>query len=397
MRSSGGTERALAWAALAGQVAFIAAWIVAGALEPGYSHLEEGVSALGADNALNPAIVNAGLVIIGASFAALGPALLGVLPRRPAAAFAVALFVASGAALALSGLLPLDCGMAVDERCRAQWRAGELSWQHDAHLWSGLVAEVLLASTPFALARALWPGPVAAAAVACGAIGLLISAVFLALHGVDDAPAGLVQRAGWDVLHLWVLIVAVGVLHATRRRPRPGELIPIRPRDFMARAWLGEGELVLRPLFLGRWLTQRFEARRESTWISDRVWRTEDESYFADGRVQRRHMFCEFVADDHVRLTAGDLPDGADVWLEDDGFRISPFRMTFPIGPLPLLVWCHDRSHVERDGTFVNIFDVRSPALRLPLARVTFRVRAQEPDPEGDPTPDRATLAANRP
>src|SRR4051812_46468787 len=70
-----GTARKLAWAALAGQVVFIASWVVAGALEPGYSHLDQGVSELGARTASHAWIINAGLVVFGLTFVALGVAL----------------------------------------------------------------------------------------------------------------------------------------------------------------------------------------------------------------------------------------------------------------------------------------------------------------------------------
>src|SRR4051812_36274557 len=40
--------RRFVWIALAGQVLFVVSWIVGGALEPGYSHIEQGVSELGA-------------------------------------------------------------------------------------------------------------------------------------------------------------------------------------------------------------------------------------------------------------------------------------------------------------------------------------------------------------
>ena len=36
--------RGLVWIAVAGQVLFMVAWIVAGAIDRGYSHLDEGVS-----------------------------------------------------------------------------------------------------------------------------------------------------------------------------------------------------------------------------------------------------------------------------------------------------------------------------------------------------------------
>jgi hypothetical protein len=76
-----------------------------------------------------------------------------------------------------------------------------------------------------------------------------------------------------------------------------------------------------------------------------------------------------------VRLTAGDLPDGADVWLEEDGYRMTPCRMAFPLGPVPVLIRVHDLSHVEPDGTLVNTFDARDVVFGLPIARLTFRVR----------------------
>jgi hypothetical protein len=106
------------------------------------------------------------------------------------------------------------------------------------------------------------------------------------------------------------------------------------------------------------------------------VWRIDDEAYFGDGRFERRSMYCEFVSDDHVRLTANDLVDGADVWLEPEGFRLSEWRMAWPIGPFPLIVRCADRSYFEPDGTFVNVIDIYSLGLRVPVARVTFRMRS---------------------
>jgi hypothetical protein len=373
MRIGRQTVRGLAWAAIAGQLAFVVAWVVAGALEPRYSHLREGVSALGAQDAAHPWIVNAGIVVLGLSVVALGIAVLRALPRRPAAVVALLLFAGAGVAIALGGFFRLDCSLA-DQRCEDLWRAGSLSWHTDAHLWVSLAGEALFALTPFALARALWPSPAAAASLSAGSWGLAF-AIALFFLGDSDSAGGLFQRGGLAVFHLWVVIVAVGVLYATRAEPEPGGLVQLPPRDFFAQAWSGHGELVLRPFFLGRFFAQRFSAKRESVWLSDTLFRLEDEAGFGDGRSQRRRTYCEFVADDHVRLTAGDFPDDAHVWIEADGYRTTPFRMAFPIGPLPVVVRCHDISHVEPDGTFVNSFDARDVAFGLPIARVTFRVR----------------------
>jgi hypothetical protein len=357
----------------------VATWVIAGALEPRYDHLRQGVSELAAGNAQHPAIVMAGIALLGLSLVALAAALGLTLPRRRA--LAAALFAGTGVALVVAALLRLDCAASIDAVCRIQWTEGDLSWQHYGHDIAGLTSQLLLLLTPFALARALWPGTAAATALVAGAAGLVIAAASFALFFVDGVAGGLVQRADLVVLHVWVAIVAIGVLHATRAPPRLGELIRVRPRDFLASAWTGSGELVLRPFFLGRPFAQRFEARRRSTWISDRVWRIDDEAHFGGGRVEHRHMFCEFTADDRVHLTAGDLPDGVEVALEADGFRFTPFRMAYPIGPLPLMVRLVDRSRVEPDGTFVNSFDIQTVGIHVPVARVTFRVRPVDDDP----------------
>jgi hypothetical protein len=375
--------RTLVWFALGAQVAFVASWVLAGALDDGYSHVRFGVSALAGEFAEHPGIVMVGLALLGGSLVALAIALVAVLPRRPASIVAAALFAAAGAVLVASGPVQLECSMTL-EPCRDAFYAGALDGEHTAHLWLSLAATVFLVATPYAISRALWPSPVAAAALAGANIGFWLAVAIWAATSLPDSGApGLVQRAGLLVLHAWVVIVAAGVLHATRRPPTPGPLIQVRPRDFLAREWVGEGELVLRPLVLGRFFAQRFRARRRATWIDERTWRFDDEATFDGGHVQRRHMWCEFVADDRVRLTAGDLPDGAEVMVEEDGFRIVPFRFAFPLGPLPWLGRCRDRSRVLPDGTFVNELDAYAAALPIPIARLTFRVRPADHAPPG--------------
>jgi Protein of unknown function (DUF998) len=362
--------RKLAWFALAGQVAFVASWVVAGALEPGYSHADQGVSELGARTAEHPLIVNAGLVVFGLTFVALGVALLGVLPGRAA----TVLFVAAGVAVIASGLIRLDCGLS-DPNCEALWRAGKLSWHESGHLWAGLVSRLLLALTPFAIARALWPGPVASLAAWAGFTGIGIGVVSFFLYGDDSAGDGLLQRLEFLVLHVWVLIVAVGILYALRRPRAPGRLVRLRPRDFFSAEWSGEGTLVVRPFFLWRRFARPFEAHRRATFVSDRLIRFDDEAHFAPGRVRRRRTYCEFVSDERIELTAGDLPEGATVQVEEEGYRLTPFRMDFPIGPVSLPIRVHDVSSVEADGTLLNTFEARALVLGVRLARLTFKVR----------------------
>lgn len=367
------------WLAFTGQALFMASWIVAGALQPHYSHGEQAVSELAAANAAHAWIVTVGIAAAGLSLLAMAAGLALVLERRRA--LPVALFAGAGLVMALAAVFPLDCGATVDHTCSALSHAGKLSWEHYAHLWLGLLEMGLLLLTPFALARACWPGTTAAAVLGCGAAGIAIAAASSIAYALPGSADGLIQRADLAVLLVWVLIVGGWIVWAMRGAPRTSDLIPMRPREFLARSWTGEGELVLRPFFIGRRFAQRVEARRESIWISERVWRIDDEAHFGSGRFERRNMYCEFVSEDHVRLTADDLIDGADVWLEPEGFRLSEFRMAWPIGPVPLIVRCVDRSRFEPDGTFVNRIDLYSLGPRIPVARVTFRMRCSESAP----------------
>ena len=85
--------RAGAWFAIAGQVVFVVAWVTAGALQPGYSSIDNYVSELAADSAAHPWIVGAAIVVWGLSIAAIGPALLPALRGRPWRTGVAALFV----------------------------------------------------------------------------------------------------------------------------------------------------------------------------------------------------------------------------------------------------------------------------------------------------------------
>lgn len=368
MKIGSSTARGFVWIALAAQLAFVAAWVVAGALQPGYSHVQQGISELGADSAAHPLIVNAGLVALGIGVAAVGIALFAALPSR----LACALFVCAGLALMAAGLIPLECGLNNDA-CERMWRAGQLGWREDAHLWAALAAQAFIGLTPFALARALWPGPAAPLALGAGAVAVALGAGSFLLAAVHDSPDGLVQRVGLVVVHLWVLVVGAAVLHALRSPPAPGPLVRLRPRDFFAREWTGSGELVVAPFPFWRRFPQRMEARRSSTWISEHVWRIDDEARFGPDRVQRRRMFCQFVSPERVEITGGDMPDGAVVLVEEEGFRTVPFRMRFPLGPVGVPVRVHDVSRVEPDGTLVNAFEARM--LGVTIAVTTFRVR----------------------
>src|SRR3954471_21489035 len=199
------TARTLVWVAFAAQALFFTSWIVAGALEPHYSHIDEFVSDLAAKNAAHPWIDTIGIVALGLSLLALAAALPAALERRRA--LPILLFAAAGLGSLLAAAFPLDCMATVDHHCKALQDAGDLSWQHYTHLWASLANQVALLLTPFALARALWPGTTAAVFLACGGTGIAIGAAMTAAYAAQGAADGLIQRFGFLVLLVWVLIV----------------------------------------------------------------------------------------------------------------------------------------------------------------------------------------------
>ncbi|HEX8067796.1 MAG TPA: DUF998 domain-containing protein, partial [Thermoleophilaceae bacterium] len=168
-----GAARVLAWAAIAGQLAFTASWIVAGALDPGYSHLRSGVSALAANDAAHPWIVTVGIVVLGLSIAAVGPAVASILPRRTATKVAAWAFALAGLVIVLVAVFPVDCDLS-GSACKARFDDGRLSTATDIHLWLGFVYDLVFLVTPFAIARAVWPRPAAAFSLGAGLFGIAV-------------------------------------------------------------------------------------------------------------------------------------------------------------------------------------------------------------------------------
>ena len=367
--------RALAWFAIAAQVVFVAAWIVAGALEDGYSHVDHHVSELGADDAANPWIVNSAIVVLGLGIAALAPALIRVLPKRPAARVAIGLFIASGIAIVVAGIFNAECSTAVDATCQHRWDAWDVDTASKIHGWSSLVAQLLFLATPFALARALWNRPVAAPALAAGVGGLGIAVIVTFLFGVDDGPDGFTQRLGLAALHAWVVLVAIGLLWEARRSPALPAATPMRPRDFFGSSWSGEGELVPWPYFFWRRFPQRMSIERQATFLTDEAWYFDDRAHAADGTlVHERRVFCTLAAPDRVRVTSDPLLDGTDILLEEDGYRIVPYRVAIPVGPVHFGLTVRDSATFD-DGILVNRLKIRW--FGLPVARVELRARPE--------------------
>lgn len=363
--------RSLAGLAIAAQVAFVASWIVAGTLQPHYSGTASGVSALAAHGVRDPWIAIAAYVLLGLGVAALAPGLWATLPRRRATGVAAGLFVLAGAGFVVAGLARLDCDLS-QAACNARFDAGRLSWPTSLHLWAGLVTEAALVLTPFALARALWPSPVAALALAAGATGVAIGVAAWMSYGAG-APDGVVERIELGVTHLWVVIVAAGILYETRPAPKLSAPAALRPRDFFGSAWSGEGVALGVPARLWRPFAPRFALTRETTWHSEEVALVRDRAVLSNGRVEERLRYARFVDPSHLHVSADDMPDGADVTIDERGYQVAPYRVLLPVGPARFILKSRDQATLERDGTLRYI--ARLTWHRLPIARLEMRAR----------------------
>ncbi len=207
---------ALCGVAVAGQLAFVAAWVIAGALESGYSAADQTVSELAAGGAANPWILWLGLLSLSfsdGSTALLLRERLGFAGWLPAAMFAVA-----GLGVLVILALPLDCMVNGDAACDARVDAGEASWQHRGHNVAAVSVQLILVVTPFAVAYALRRRPrLAWWAFAAGVVGV---ATVLAVATSDPGAAGygIYQRVTFGFVHLWVIAIAVAAFRGRRSR-----------------------------------------------------------------------------------------------------------------------------------------------------------------------------------
>ena len=216
----GVTSRRLAFAAVAGQLAFVVAWVVAGALEPGYSAAEQAVSELAAGGARHPWILWLGLLSLSASDSA-----VAILLRRslgPRGRLAAGMFAAAAAGVLLILVLPLDCMPSADASCSSRVDAGEASWRHYAHGFAAVGVQLTLVATPFAVARALSRRALVVWALGAGLLGLATVVAFAAFEA-GEPGYGIAQRATFGFVHLWVATIALGALSdAGRASAGPG-------------------------------------------------------------------------------------------------------------------------------------------------------------------------------
>jgi hypothetical membrane protein len=103
--------RILSLGGITGSIVFVVVVMLAAALRPGYSHVTNFISELGATGTTNAALMNyAGFVPAGLMLAAFGVALARALPRHRLTIVAAALIALFGAGVAASGFISCDAG-----------------------------------------------------------------------------------------------------------------------------------------------------------------------------------------------------------------------------------------------------------------------------------------------
>jgi hypothetical membrane protein len=183
---------------------------------PGYSHISQTMSVLGAVDAPQRLIMDTlGFPLLGLCVVLFSYALdHGVKRTGVIWWIGPALIVISGIALAMTGVFAGDPGNV------------DISWRGTTHSTFAVIAAVSFAIAPFFIgvrqwSDARWRNHAAASQV--------VAAVTLALSWVSsldaiDAYAGLFQRIGMGIPMLWMMVTSARILRVSAPRPATGPI-----------------------------------------------------------------------------------------------------------------------------------------------------------------------------
>lgn len=203
----------LAVSGILGPILFTIVWVVLGSIQPGYDHLTQTISELGAVGAPNAIIMNAiGIVPAGLLIVAFALGLHRGISGEKRSKIGPALLALVGVGVVALGIFPGD--------------PAELeSFTTLMHVWVGILLSLFgLWLAPLVIARRLkedirWQSyrrySLATGAVLLGLLGLTLAVS----PGVLEPIGGLLNRLGPGVLFLWVVVMAI---HLLRLALRPG-------------------------------------------------------------------------------------------------------------------------------------------------------------------------------
>jgi hypothetical membrane protein len=173
--------RVLAVTAAVSATLFITTLALAGGLDPGYSHLSEGISALASDEAEAAGVMTVGFLFLAATAVASGAALGSTLPDRVGRA-AAGLVILAGLITAAEGFLRQSCS-SLQSSCRDREAAGGVSGAHVLHDLSAMLLFVMLVAAGFLAALALTRDERLRSLARATLVGAALSLVFMVWFG----------------------------------------------------------------------------------------------------------------------------------------------------------------------------------------------------------------------
>lgn len=145
------------------------------------------------------------------------------------------------------------------------------------------------------------------------------------------------------------------------------DLSPLRPLEFFKPPWSGPGELV--PRFPGQ-RHRTFAFRSETEFLTETEWLVHDTTDFDDGETSTRTMRARLVGPDRIAIAADDMPRGAELQLEERGFRFRPYLLEVPVGRTRVRVRCDDRCRLDEQGVLHDEIEMRF--MRVRVGRITM-------------------------
>lgn len=151
---------------------------------------------------------------------------------------------------------------------------------------------------------------------------------------------------------------------------------PLDLREVFARPWAGTAT-IWRPWWV-RWLpvASQFHFRTE---ISDVALAettglvVHDTTTFPNGRTWQRTMRAKLLAPGHWKVSARDMPGGAEQTVTADGFRFTRYTVLAPVfGPVRLPLRCDDEVRLVDATTMLDTVEMRF--LGVHVATVTMRM-----------------------
>jgi hypothetical protein len=158
-----------------------------------------------------------------------------------------------------------------------------------------------------------------------------------------------------------------------------GDLTPVRPREFFARPWSGEGEWTPRRALRRLPGPRRLRFRTSTTWLADDLWVVHDTTTWEDGRVERRDGIAKLTGPDRVRFTYDDMPGGTEITLSEDGFDFAPYTMLVALPPLPVPLHLQARDRCRWNAAAGILSDTIELSIGgIPLGRQEMLLRPAE-------------------